>query len=254
MTNRFLDHFSVQAEDYSIYRPEYPPELYQWLASLCDETQLAWDCGTGNGQAAVALSQQFSYVIGTDASESQIYHAMIYPRVEYEVALAHNSPFEDNSVDLVTVAQALHWFDCDLFFTEVERVSKPDGVLAAWCYELHQITPEVDAVVKHYYRDIIGEYWPPERRHIEQAYESIDFPFEPIKAPKCTMRRQWTLSQLYGYLVTWSATQKYMADKNQDPRELILNDLKQAWGADETRQVTWPVTIKTFRIKPTKSK
>ena len=165
MMNRFLDHFSVQAEDYSIYRPEYPPELYEWLVSLCNETSLAWDCGTGNGQAAVALTNHFSYVIGTDASESQIYHAMIYPRVEYEVALAHQSPFADNSVDLITVAQALHWFDFKLFFKEVERVAKSEGVLAVWCYELHQITPKIDAVVRQYYEDIIGEYWPPERRH-----------------------------------------------------------------------------------------
>lgn len=251
MTNRFLDHFSVQAEDYSIYRPEYPLELYRWLASLCNETQLAWDCGTGNGQAAVALSQEFSYVIGTDASESQIYHAMIYPRVEYEVALAHNSPFEDSSVDLVTVAQALHWFNFDLFFAEVKRVLKPDGVLAAWCYAQHQITPEVDAVIQRYYGEIVGTYWPLERNYIEKSYENIEFPFKPIKAPKCNMQKQWTLSQLYGYLGTWSATQKYIAANNKDPRELILEDLKQAWGTDETRQVTWPVSIKTFRIKPT---
>lgn len=250
MTNRFLDHFSVQAEDYSIYRPEYPPELYQWLASLCEETKLAWDCGTGNGQAAVALTQQFSYVIGTDASESQIYHAMIYPRVEYELALAHQSPFKDNSVDLVTVAQALHWFEFDSFFTEVQRVCKSNGILAAWCYELHQITPEIDVVIQKYYEDIVGEFWPPERKHIEQAYSSIDFPFEPIKAPSCTMQKQWTLSQLYGYLGTWSATQKYMAKHNEDPRELIVADLKAAWGSDETKSVTWPVTIKTFRINP----
>ncbi len=250
MTNKFLDHFSVQAEDYSIYRPEYPPELYQWLASLCEETKLAWDCGTGNGQAAVALTQQFSYVIGTDASESQIYHAMIYPRVEYEVALAHKSTFKDGSVDLVTVAQALHWFEFDLFFAEVERVCKPNGVLAAWCYELHQITPEIDEVIENFYKNIVGEFWPPERKHIEQAYNSIDFPFQSIKAPKCVMQKQWTLNQLYGYLGTWSATQKYMASHNKDPRELIVAELKKAWGSDETKTVTWPVTIKTFRINP----
>ena len=252
MINRFLDHFSVQAEDYSIYRPEYPPELFQWLASLCDETMLAWDCGTGNGQAAVALTQHFSYVIGTDASESQIYHAMTYPRVEYEVALAHQSPLKDHSADLITVAQALHWFEFDKFSKEVERVSKTNGVLAAWCYELHQISSEVDQVIQHFYDHIIGEFWPPERRHIENAYNDIDFPFETIKAPNCTMQKQWTLNQLYGYLGTWSATQKYMAKHQKDPREQIVNDLQQAWGTDETKTVTWPVTIKTFRINPSK--
>ncbi len=246
----FKDHFSIQAEDYSIYRPEYPAELYQWLGTLCDENQLAWDCATGNGQAAVALTNQFSYVIGTDASESQIYRAMIYPRVEYEVGLAHQSPHKDHTIDLVTVAQALHWFDFELFFAEVERVCKPNGVLAVWCYELHQITPEVDAVIEHYYNEIIGDFWPAERKHIEQAYESIEFPFEPIKSPKCSMNKQWTFDHLLGYLGTWSATQKYMTTHNKDPRELIIEPLKAAWGSDDTRSVNWPVTIKTFRINP----
>ncbi|MCX7553048.1 class I SAM-dependent methyltransferase [Marinicella sp. S1101] len=247
----FKDHFSIQAEDYSLYRPEYPTELYDWLASLCPERALAWDCATGTGQVAVALTNRFGYVIGTDASESQIYHATTYPRVEYEVALAHQSPLQDNSVDLITVGQALHWFEFDLFFKEVERVAKADAVLAVWCYELHQISAAVDAVVKKYYHDIIGDCWPPERHHIEQRYATIDFPFETIKAPKCTMEKQWTFKHLVGYLGTWSATQKYIQINGEDPRSLILDELKQAWGNDETKAVTWPVTIKTFRIKPT---
>jgi len=251
MNPEFKDYFSVQAEDYSIYRPEYPTELYAWLASECRNTSLAWDCATGNGQAAVALSQFFSYVIGTDASESQIYSAMIYPRVEYEVALAHQSPLKDHSVDLITVAQALHWFEFDLFFKEVERVAKNDAVLAVWCYELHQITPAVDQIISTYYESIVGEYWPQERKHIEQRYTTIDFPFTPIQAPNCTMKKQWTLKHLIGYLGTWSATQKYMAENGTDPRNLILQDLTAAWGDDETREVSWPVTIQTFRINPT---
>ena len=197
---------------------------------------------------AVALTNHFGYVIGTDASESQIYHATTYPRVEYEVALAHKSPLKDHSVDLITVGQALHWFEFDLFFKEAQRVAKPNGVLAAWCYELHQISTEVDTVIKKYYTEIIGDHWPAERKHIEQAYESIDFPFEPIKSPKCTMSKQWTLKHLIGYLGTWSATQKYIEVHGSDPRTLILDDLHEAWGEDETKQVSWPVTIKTFRL------
>jgi SAM-dependent methyltransferase len=246
----FKDHFSVQAEDYSLFRPEYPPELYHWLASLCNETKLAWDCATGNGQAAVALTNHFSYVIGTDASESQIYRALTYPRVEYEVALAHQSPLKDHSVDLITVAQALHWFDFQLFFEEVKRVAKPNAVLAVWCYELHQITPAIDAVINKFYTEIIGQFWPPERKHIEQAYSSIEFPFDAIKAPHCTMNKQWTLDHLLGYLGTWSATQKYLAVHGTDPRDKIIDELTSAWGSDETKTVTWPVTIKTFRINP----
>lgn len=250
-TAAFKDHFSLQAEDYSVYRPEYPAELYAWLGSLCPEQSLAWDCATGNGQAAVALTNHFSYVIGTDASESQIYRAMIYPRVEYEVALAHQSPLADHSADLITVAQALHWFDFAAFFDEVKRVAKANGVLAVWCYELHHISPPVDAVIQRYYQDIVGDCWPPERRHIEQAYSQIDFPFEPIKAPGCTMSKQWTFKHLVGYLGTWSATQQYIQRHGEDPRSLILEDLQTAWGGDDTKTVTWPVTVKSFRINPT---
>ncbi len=249
-TTEFKDHFSAQAEDYSLYRPEYPADLYAWLASLCDNHRLAWDCATGNGQVAVALTNHFGYVIGTDASAAQIYHATTYPRVEYEVALAHQSPLKDHSVDLITVAQALHWFEFDLFFKEALRVAKPNAVLAAWCYELQQIDAAVDAVVQQYYNNIIGEYWPAERRHIEQAYDSIVFPFEAIKAPKCIMQKQWTFKHLVGYLGTWSATQKYIQDHGADPREIILAELQEAWGDDETKTVKWPVTIKTFRLNP----
>lgn len=246
----FKDHFSTQAEDYSIYRPEYPDDLYAWLASLCKEHKLAWDCATGNGQVAVALTNYFGYIIGTDASESQIYHATTYPRVEYEVAVAHQSPLEDHSVDLITVGQALHWFEFDLFFKEVERVAKSNAVLAAWCYELHQISPAVDAVVQKFYTDVIGDFWPAERQHIEQAYNSIEFPFEAIKAPKCKMQKQWAFKHLIGYLGTWSATQKYLQVNGSDPRELIIDELREVWGDAETQQVSWPITIKTFRINP----
>ncbi len=249
-TIQFKDHFSTQAEDYSTYRPEYPQDLYEWIATLCKEHKMAWDCATGNGQVAVALTNYFGYVIGTDASESQIYHATTYPRVEYEVALAHQSPLQDTSVDLITVGQALHWFEFDLFFKEVKRVAKPNAVLAAWCYELHQISPAIDAVIKKFYTEIIGAHWPAERRYIEQSYANIEFPFETIDAPKCTMQKQWTLKHLIGYLGTWSATQKYIQEHGYDPRELIFEELQEAWGQEETKQVSWPVTIKTFRINP----
>ena len=169
-------------------------------------------------------------------------------KVELATCLAQNSPHKDSSVDLVTVGQALHWFDFDAFFNEVSRVVKPNGVLAVWCYELHQITPEVDAVVMDYYQNIIGDFWPEERRHIENRYQDIDFPFEPIPSPKCTMQKQWTLKHLIGYLGTWSATQNYIEKYKTDPRAKIIDALTKAWGEDETKTVTWPVTIKTFRV------
>ena len=249
MTSAFKDHFSGHAADYSTYRPEYPPELFAWLASLCKEHQLAWDCATGNGQAAVELTNHFSYVIGTDASAEQIYQALDYPRVEYQVAPAEKTEFKDQSVDLITVAQALHWFDFDGFFNEVRRVLKPEGILAVWTYALHQITPEVDAVIEKLYNGLTGPYWPEERKHIENSMADIEFPFTPVKSPKCTMQKHWSFSHLVGYLNTWSATQRYIKDKGHNPVELVAEELHAAWGTDtETRLVTWPVTLKVFKL------
>ncbi len=244
----FKDHFSTQSDAYSQYRPDYPETLFALLAANTPAHELAWDCATGNGQAAVELTQYFSQVVATDASQRQIDKAMIYPRIEYRVAPAEKAPLADHSVDLITVAQALHWFDFDGFFNEVKRVLKADGILAVWLYGLHRINAAIDAVVDRYYHDITGPYWPPERAHIENGYADIEFPFQEARVPAFEMRKQWSLDHLLGYLGTWSATQRCLADTGEDPREQIVEDLKAAWGdASQTRTVHWPITLRVFR-------
>jgi SAM-dependent methyltransferase len=240
----FKDHFSAQAADYAIFRPGYPQELFDYLGTVVLSHQFAWDCGTGNGQAAVALALVFDRVIATDASEKQIANAEPRERVEYRVAPAENSGIESGTIDLIMVAQALHWFDLDRFYAEARRVLKPDGVLAASAYNLLHIEPAIDEVVNQYYYEVVGPFWPPERQLVEQ-FADLPFPFHKIDPPKFEMTAQWNLDHLVGYLGTWSSTQRFIAAKGSDPLEQVTDELRNAWGdPQQTRKVIWPLTLR----------
>lgn len=240
----FKDHFSKQAADYAKFRPSYPQELFDYLGRIAPSRQLAWDCGTGSGQAAVALASVFDRVIATDASEKQIANAQPHGRVEYCVAPAENCDIASGKVDLTMVAQALHWFDLDRFYAEARRVLKPNGVLAASAYNLLHIQPAIDDVVNRYYYDVVGPFWPPERKLVEN-FGDLPFPFHEIEPRKFEMTAQWDLEHLVGYLRTWSSTQRFIAARCSDPLEQITDGLSGAWGdRQQTRNVTWPLVVR----------
>ena len=243
----FKDHFSKQAAAYARFRPRYPQELFDYLASIAPSRQIAWDCGTGNGQAAIGLAAVFDRVIATDASEKQIANAQPHKIVEYRVAPAENSRIELATIDLILVAQTLHWFDLDRFYAEVRRVLKTDGVLAASAYNLLHIEPAVDAIVNRYYHEVVGPFWPPERELVEQ-FANLSFPFHEIDAPQFEMTVQWNLDHMLGYLRTWSSTQRFIAAKGSDPLEQIMDALRSAWGKrEQIRSVTWPLIVRVAR-------
>jgi ubiquinone/menaquinone biosynthesis C-methylase UbiE len=242
----FKDHFSKHAAEYAKFRPRYPKELFRWLRSIAPSPELAWDCATGNGQAAVELAEVFDRVIATDGSEKQVANAEPHARVEYRVARAEQSGLDAASVDVVTVAQALHWFDLDRFYDEVRRVLKAGGVLAAWAYKLATVSPEIDAVVNHYYSDVVGPYWPAERVLVEK-FEDLAFPFPAVETPPFEMVAEWSVENLLGYLRTWSATQRFIAAEQRDPLEQIAKQFSAAWG-DEVRRVIWPLTVRAGRV------
>ncbi|MEW5888985.1 MAG: class I SAM-dependent methyltransferase [Pseudomonadota bacterium] len=245
----FKDYFSTQSADYARFRPRYPEALFAWLADISPGKALAWDCATGNGQAAVGLAAHFARVVATDASAAQIAGAEGHERIEYRVAPAEASGLPDASTDLVTVAQALHWFDLEHFYGEVRRVLKPGGVVAAWCYNLLSISPEVDAQLNDFYFNVVGPYWPPERKYLERAYADLPFPFARIDAPAFAMEAEWTLAQLLGYLGTWSATVRYQAERGADPRITLAAELARLWPAAEgTRRVRWPLAVLVGRV------
>ncbi|TLX58624.1 SAM-dependent methyltransferase [Stutzerimonas nosocomialis] len=247
VTKAFVDHFKDVSQDYASNRPTYPAELFDWLASQCQARRRAWDCATGSGQAAVDLARHFEEVIATDASASQIAQARPHPRVRYATAPADASGLDSASVDLVTVAQALHWFDIGPFHAEVRRVLKPGGVVALWCYGVMAVDDaDVDALVQHFYRHEVGAYWPPERRHVETGYRELPFPFEPIAAPDFAMQVDWSLPQLLGYLRSWSATARRANERGSDPVEPLARKLAPLWTG--TCRVSWPLSLYVGRV------
>ena len=244
----FKDNFSVQAADYAKFRPTYPDALFEYLVSLCEKRESAWDCGTGNGQCAVSLAKYFDAVIATDPSDKQLANATPNPRIEYRLGSAEASGLSAHSIDLVTVAQALHWFPVEKFWAEVRRVLRPDGIIAVWCYELMNITPQINAIIDRFYRDIVGPYWDFERKLVETGYRTVDFPFREFQPPSFEMSTSWSLGHLKGYLQSWSATQKYVAVNGKNPLTLIDADLSMAWGDPERLcMVKWPLSVRVGR-------
>ncbi|MEO8355685.1 MAG: class I SAM-dependent methyltransferase [Chloroflexota bacterium] len=245
-SSNFEDHFSRQSQTYVQYRPQYPQEIYGYLASLAPGKSLAWDCGTGNGQAALGLAKHFDNVFATDASAEQISRAYLHPKVDYHVEPAEHVSLNDSTVDLVTVAVAIHWFNFDEFYREAKRVLKPNGILAAWTYSLTEISPEIDALIQHYYHNILDGYWPERIRYLEEGYRTLPFPFEEITPPSFIMKVDWTLHQYAGFLNSWSATQRYKEQSGHHPLEIIWDELTAAWGNEnEPHSICWPLH---FRI------
>ncbi len=241
----FPDHFSAASDRYAACRPTYPDLLYEWLGQHAPASARAWDCGTGNGQAAVALRAHFREVIATDPSESQIRHAPPVPAVLYVVATAEASGLAAGSIGLVTVAQALHWFDLPRFYEEVRRVVVPGGVVAAWSYGLLTIDPEIDAIIGRFNKDQVGQYWPPERALVDAGYSGIEFPFTEVCAPLIAMSARWTLSQLGGYLETWSAVTRYRTAVGRNPVPALMRSLRPAWGDPHaSRALRWPLAFR----------
>jgi SAM-dependent methyltransferase len=242
----FKDLFSGHAADYARFRPTYPPELFAWLADVSPARRLALDVGTGSGQAAAGLAAHFERVIGLDPSTDQIAHARPHPGVECRVAPAEDTGLEAASVDLLLAAQAFHWFRAEPFFAEAGRVLRRDGVLALVSYELSRVTPDVDAVVDGLYRSL-GTYWEPERRLVEEGYASVEVPFPEVPAPAFAMVSRWSLTDLLGYLGTWSAVRRSMESTGVNPLDEIEPALSAAWGSAEVRDVTWPLAVRAFR-------
>lgn len=244
----FKDLFSGHASEYAKFRPCYPEALFQYLSTLVPERDLAWDCGAGNGQAAVALADHFASVVATDYSEKQLESAEAHPKVVYLKSPAEKAPLESQSVDLITVAQAFHWFQYDEFFKEVKRVLKPQGVLAIWCYNLCTITPDVDQLVYQLYDGTLGSYWEMNRKLVEQGYQQSPFPMREITPPEFEMHSNWSFEHLIGYLGTWSSLQTYIKKNGTNPLEELAPKLQKAWGTASTRSVHWKLSMRVGKL------
>lgn len=248
MAQAFHDHFSGVANRYADFRPHYPAALFDYLATLAPKTSTVWDCAAGNGQASVDLANRFDRVIATDASEKQIASAAPHSKIEFRIASAEQSGLPGQSVGLVTVAQALHWFNFDRFYEEVRRVLQKNGIIAVWAYGVLEVEgAEVNQIALDYHMNIVGPYWPPERKIVEEGYRTISFPFSEIPAPSFRMEVRWTLDQLLGYFSTWSATNRCIQQTGRNPLEPLAVQLKRVWNDGAPRSVTWPLAMRVGR-------
>lgn len=249
MTQPFADHFSSVAPAYAAARPSYPDALLGYLAECAPARRHAWDCGAGSGQATRALARHFDRVTASDASAAQLGQATPLPNVEYRVARAERSGLPEASVDLVTVAQALHWFDIPAFFAEAGRVLVPGGVVAVWCYGMQRVGDDaVDRVLSRFYADTVGPFWPPERRLVETEYRTLAFPFDELRPPRFEMAAAWPLPDLLAYIRTWSATARYADAHGHDPVVALAEELAPLWGPSRNaRTVRWPLSLRVGR-------
>lgn len=244
----FQDHFSRQAEMYLKARPTYPDDLFEYLASIAPSNEFCWDCATGNGQAAISLSTHFKKIIATDGSEKQIKNAIARDNIEYKIGTAEESGLENNSVDLITVATAAHWFNHDLFYAEAKRVAKQNGVLAVWTYSEAKISAEIDSLMEWFMYDYLHYYWPDGRWYVRNRYATLPFPFTPIKTPAFVCHMNWNKQQWLNYVMSWSAYNNYVAQHNTDPVEVLLPKLNLLWNEGETKQITWPLHLKCVHL------
>lgn len=245
----FKDHFSDRAAGYAAHRPMYPLALVDVLARVSPGSTLAWDAGCGSGQLATLLAERFARVIATDASEAQLANAIANPRVEYRCARAEESGLPDACADLVTVAQAAHWFDLDAFYEEVRRVALPGAVVALASYGLMRVDARVTPVIRAFHSGVLGSYWPPERRHVDEEYRTLEFPFDELEVPRLEMTTTWSYDDLLGYVETWSAVRALVAAEGEAPLEAFRTALRDAWGPPRTvRPVRFPLALRVGRV------
>jgi hypothetical protein len=238
------DYFSRQSKTYAAFRPTYPPELYDFIFRHVRGRNAAWDCATGNGQVARYLSPHFREVYATDISQSQIDEAFRAENIFYSVSAAEKTFFPDHRFDLITVGQAVHWFNFDDFYNEVKRTATTEGLLAIWGYALLTVDRVIDELFRDFYTNTTGPYWDKARQLVENEYRNIPFPFKEIACPQFTIKATWTLDQFVGYLNSWSAIQNYIRLRGSNPVEAFAEKLRSAWRAETPREVTFPVFMK----------
>lgn len=247
----FPDHFSDRADRYAEHRPTYPPALAAALAELATGRGLLWDAGCGPGRLTRLLAPHFRRVIGTDASRAQLAGARrpsSQPeggRIAYLCSLAERAPIASGTVDLVTAAQAAHWFDLEPFYREVRRMAAPGARVALVTCGPPSVGPEVDPVLDGFHDDVLADHWPPQSRHVAARYRSLPFPFEELETPELTLEEQWSATDLLGYVGTWSGTRALERDEGSEALEAFRDDLLEAWGDPERVQsVRWPLTVR----------
>ena len=242
------NYFSKDPDSYRQFRPEYPAELFRYLAMLCNEHELAWDVGTGSGQAAIGLAPHFEKVFASDISQPQLKSAIRKSNINYYMGSAENIKAVDGSIDIITVGQALHWFDVEQFFEQVDRVLKPGGILAVWCYELFNINADLDLIIHNLYQKKLKDYWPTERKLVENGYNDITLPYPLIPVPEFSMEQTWSFPQVIGYINTWTAVKNFIEQEEYNPVDQLLKKITFAWcDTGHMKKIKWPLNLMVCR-------
>jgi SAM-dependent methyltransferase len=244
------DYFSGHSKLYATFRPTYPEALYQFILGQLQDKATAWDCATGNGQVAQYLARHFRSVYATDISQQQLDNAFLSSNIVYSVAPAESTSFPDDTFDLITVAQALHWLHPDRFYAEVRRTAKRNALLAVWGYALLSVDARVDKQFLNFYHNTTGPYWDESRKLVENQYRDIPFPFAKIDCPAFSIKVNWSLDQFAGYLTSWSATQKFIRVNGFNPVDQFKSSLTSVWNEGEIKPVTFPLFLKLGRVNP----
>lgn len=242
------DNFKSGSDQYAQYRPSYPRELFDYLCGLVHTLDQAWDCGTGTGQVAMQLAGKFRKVYASDISLSQIAHASQADNIIYSVQEAERTDFHAAQFDLITVGQAVHWFDFDRFYAEVRRTARSQGMLCLMGYDLIQIDPHINPIIQWFYTEVIGTFWDPQRRYIDEHYQTIPFPFAALKSPKFNQRLTWDRAHLMHYLNTWSAVKHFIREKGFNPLDELERRLKPKWPDGELKTVTFPILLRVGKV------
>lgn len=244
------DNFSSIATNYAQYRPTYPKAFFDYLQTILPGCENAWDCGTGNGQVALALSKIFKNVFATDISRAQIEHAFTAENISYSVQPAEKTNFYDGIFDLIIVAQAIHWFDFEKFYQEARRTAKENALICAIGYGRIEVSAEIDAIISEFYHNVIGNYWDAERKYLDENYRTIPFPFDEIQTPEFSNRFSWNLDHLIGYLNTWSAVKHFIAKNKYNPVDALRQKLETHWNASEIREISFPLLLRLGLVNP----
>ena len=241
------DHHTAVAAAYAAYRPTYPTALVDALAAACARTELAWDVGCGSGQLSLDLAGRFARVIATDPSQAQLDHAPPHPAIEYRRAPAEASALPDACADLVVAAQAAHWFDWPRFVAEAGRVARPGAVVALVSYGRVELAGTAGAALAAYQAHVAA-YWPPGREHVDNGYRDLVWPWPALPAPAIAMVATWTRDALFGYVTSWSATERRRAALGPGALDELADALTVAWPNAEPREIRWPLTLKLARM------
>ena len=247
------DYFSTQAEAYKKFRPHYPAALYEYLLNGVSRDSFILDCATGNGQAASGLARGGAHVVGIDLSLEQLSNAPRDNNFSWIQTTAETLPIADSSIDLIIVAQALHWFDFENFYAEVKRVMRPGGRIAVWTYSLlaacTQFESPIEEVIRWFYHDVVGSYWPAERAWVDDEYRSIPFPFKETAVPAFAIDLSWDRQDLVGYISSWSAVQLYASRNGESPMPLLEKRLDTIWPYDGYQiRFAWPLSVRVGHL------